>query len=392
MKNDIKKTDQILNREYAELSHEKKIKVAFVIWTLIGMGGSERVVYDIARKLDRERYSVIIITFEDGPVRNIYKDIGITVYIISKKKWIDLDFILRLRKVFVMERIDVVNPHHYGPLIYTFIATRNMRTKLIYTEHSRWQLEQLSLIKKMLNMIMLHRSDALIAISKQIEDYYIRNLRIRSEKVHLINNGIDLDIYNKKTNKYLKRSFGLQEHEKVIGIVANLRPEKNHKLLISAFSNVAAIQKDVRLFLIGLDCMGGEAHLFAAKSNASDKIHFLGQREDVPALLSILDLLCLPSKYEGLPLTLLEAMACGVPVIGSDVLGINEVVKHNVNGLLFPPNDEKQLTENLLYLLNDDSLRNRIAEAGRSFVIRNFSLDEKVKEYEQLFSTVVSNE
>jgi glycosyltransferase involved in cell wall biosynthesis len=266
-----------------------------------------------------------------------------------------------------------------------------LRTKLVYTEHSRWQLEQLSPIKKLINRIFLSRTDGIVAISKQIEHYYLRNLFLSRKKVRLVLNGIDLDYYHRRDSQYLREKLGITKDARIIGTVANLRPEKNHKLLISAFSTVANKIEDVRLLLVGDDCMDQEVHRFAAQSGASDKILFLGRRNDVPELLSLFDIFCLPSIYEGLPLTLLEAMAAGVPVIGADVMGINEVVVNNQNGLLFPSNDEKRLTEMIFMLLSDNPLRNRLAEAGRESVERYYSLDAKVKEYGTLFHSIHNN-
>ncbi len=349
------------------------------------MSGSEKVVYDIVRKLDQRRYYIVIVGFANGPVRKMYEDIGAMVYVISKKKRVDFQFIYDLRRILLNENIDIVNPHHFTPLKYSFFATRWAKVKLVYTEHSRWQLEQLSPLKSVLNRFFLLNSDAVVAISKQIEDYYRNVLKLKRDKIHFITNGIDSGLYEKGNGNDVRQELGLDHGEKILGMVANLRPEKNHKMLISAFSKVAKGLKNVRLILVGLDCMGGEIQRFAAKSGVAEKILFLGQRGDVPKLLKIFDLFCLPSLYEGMPLTVLEAMASGIPVIGSDVLGINEVIKNNVNGLLFPINDEERLAELIKTLLVDDDLRNRLGESGKSFVEQNYCLDEKVKRYDQLF-------
>ncbi len=363
----------------------RKIRIAFIVWTLEGMSGSEKVVYDIVRKLDQRRYYIVIVGFANGPVRKMYEDIGAMVYVISKKKRVDFQFIYDLRRILLNENIDIVNPHHFTPLKYSFFATRWAKVKLVYTEHSRWQLEQLSPLKSVLNRFFLLNSDAVVAISKQIEDYYRNVLKLKRDKIHFITNGIDSGLYEKGNGNDVRQELGLDHGEKILGMVANLRPEKNHKMLISAFSKVAKGLKNVRLILVGLDCMGGEIQRFAAKSGVAEKILFLGQRGDVPKLLKIFDLFCLPSLYEGMPLTVLEAMASGIPVIGSDVLGINEVIKNNVNGLLFPINDEERLAELIKTLLVDDDLRNRLGESGKSFVEQNYCLDEKVKRYDQLF-------
>ena len=367
------------------------IRIAFVVWTLEGMGGSERVVYDIVRKLDKKIFSPYIISFREGPDRKVYEDIGVRVKVFFKKKRFDLKFIIRFKKILLSERIDIINPHHFSPFFYSFLATYRARTKLVYTEHSKWQLEELHGLERILNRIMLLKSDAVIAISKQIEEYYLNSLGLKRDKIYLIQNGIDLERYKKVNCNHLYQEFGIKPHEKVIGIVANIRPEKNHKILISAFSLVAKEVRDVRLVLVGIDLMEGEVQRFASKSDVADRIIYAGPRNDVPELLNLFDVFCLPSFHEGLPLTVLEAMAAGTPVIGSDVLGINEVISHNENGLLFAKNDEKSLAENIQKLLGDTRLRDRLSKSGRSFVEKNHCLDEKVKEYDRLFRMLCHN-
>jgi glycosyltransferase involved in cell wall biosynthesis len=241
---------------------------------------------------------------------------------------------------------------------------------------------------RLMNKFFLSRSDAVVAISRQIEDYYRRNLSLRKDKIYFINNGIDLEPYRGRNGDRLREELGIKRKEIVLGSVGNLRREKNHKLLISAFTKVAKEIGNIHLVLAGRDLMEGEIQRFAEETGLKEKIHLLGERDDVPELLGIFDIFCLPSLYEGMPLTLLEAMASGVPVIGADVLGINEVIKNNVNGLLFPNNDEKKLADLIKILLKDSDLRKRISQEGRSCVERYYSLDDKIKEYNQLFEAV----
>jgi glycosyltransferase involved in cell wall biosynthesis len=366
----------------------RMIKLAFMIWTLIGMGGSEKVVHTIARKLDRKRFSSTIISFEDGPVRKMYEELGLSVHVVPKRGGHDPACVFKLRQVLRQEQIDIVNPHHFGPLVYAYAATRMNGVKLVYTEHSRWQLEQLSGLKKTANMVMLAQAQALVAITEQIENYYVHSMGLHPDKVHLIRNGIDGDIYHERGRGNLRNELGLADDSQLIGMVANLRPEKNHKIMIAAFNLVAEAMPGARLVLIGLDCMQGEVQRYAAGSRFAERIHFLGLREDVPELLSSLDVVCLPSRYEGLPLTILEAMACSVPVIGADVLGINGVIRNDVNGLLVPADDHEHLARCVMRLLNDEPARKRLTAAGKTLVAEHFSLDAKIKEYEYLFSSL----
>lgn len=362
-----------------------RIRVAFGIWTLEGIGGSEKVVYDLARSLDRKFFEVFIISFSDGPVRRLYEDIGIEVYCVEKKQSLGFRFLRNLHKILKKHQIDLINAHHFGPFIYLNLAGFGLKTKIIYTEHSRWQLERLSFVKRIILRILMIRTAALIAISNQILDYYLNNIEVRKNKVYLIKNGIDVSSFQRGDGKTIRRELGLKNNEKVVGIVANIRPEKNHRLLMSAFSIVASHMKDVRLVIVGLDCMDGELQRIASQQTALDKVIFLGSRSDVPDILKTFTVFCLPSIHEGMPLTVLEAMAAGVPVIGADVIGINEIVRNNVNGMLFPSGDEVALAESICRLLSDEDLRQRLAREAERFVSQEFFLADKVQQYDEVF-------
>jgi L-malate glycosyltransferase len=368
-----------------------KVRVAFVLWTLEGMGGSEKVVLDLARKIDKTAFEVFIVSFSEGPVRKLYEELGLKVFSVTKEKRLDIKFIRSLRTLFSEQHIDVVNAHHFGPFLYSTLSAYGTKCKVIYTEHSRWQLEELSPLKKVLNRALLTKADGVVAISRQIEKYYISKLYLGRNKVHLITNGIEIGQFGDRNGSKIRKGLGIGENDKVIGTIANLRPEKNHKLLIGAFSEVARVFQGASLVLVGLDCMDGQVQRFASESGASERIHFLGRRDDVPDLLGLFDVFCLPSIHEGLPLTVLEAMSAGVPVIGADVLGINEVITDNMNGLLFPSNDMNKLSEVILQLLTDHSLMKRLSEAANLFVAEQYNLDKKVREYEELFHTVFSS-
>ncbi len=362
-----------------------KIRIAFVVWTLEGMAGSEHVVFDIVRKLNKNRYEILILSFKDGPIRNLYENLGVKVRVFFKRRKMDLNFIKSIRNCLIKEDIDILNAHHLSPFYCSFLATRKTGVKIIFTEHSVWQLEELSLGKKLLNKIIFKRVDALVAISEEMRKYYLEKIGIDDKKVHLITNGIDLNRFKKIDKNGKKWEFGFKPNDKIIGMVANIRQEKNHKLLLSAFNEIAREMQDIHLLLVGLDCMDGEVQGFSRKFEAADRIHFLGPREDVPEILNILDIFCLTSLHEGLPISLLEAMACEVPVVGSDVLGIKEVIKHEENGILFESHNKEMLIKTIRSLLLNDELRKTIGCRGRVYVEKHYDIEREIKEYEAMF-------
>ncbi|MCB2141303.1 glycosyltransferase, partial [bacterium] len=189
----------------------------------------------------------------------------------------------------------------------------------------------------------------------------------------------------------LKEQLGFKFQDKLIGLVANLRPEKNHKALIRAFARLLKAQPSAHLVFAGLDCMDGQLEAYTQALGVAESVHFLGVRLDVPEILNILDVFCLPSKNEGLPLSILEAMACGVPVIGADVIGINEVLTDNKTGLLFPYDDDRVLCEKLNLLLTDQKIRETVIASAVAYVKETYSLEDKINQYRSLFKKLLSN-
>lgn len=369
-----------------------KIRIAFVLWTLKSMGGSEHVVFDIVRKLDHTKFHILVVGLDEGPVRNIYEEIGVKVEVVSKKKKFDFNFIKRFRHILLSEKIEIVNPHHFSPLLYTSFACINTGIKIVYTEHSVWQYLELGWGKKLLSNMLLSNVDAVVAISKQLFDYYADNYFVSAKKNHLIINGIDLNRFHKLNNSSFKESLGFKPEDKLIGLVANLRPEKNHKVLIRSLSRIVKNDKSIHLVFAGIDYMDGELHEYSEQFGVSDRVLFLGSRDDVPDILNILDVFCLPSKNEGLPLSILEAMACGVPVVGSNVMGINEVVTDNMTGLLFPYDDETALCEKINLLLSEHEVSETIIAKSLEYVKENYCLEDKMDQYFSLFQTLVNKE
>ena len=365
-----------------------QINIGFVLWSLEHFSGSEKVVYDLAKRLDPRVYRLFILSIHDGPIRKIYNELGARVMIFPKKGRGDVRFMARMRKALIREKIHLVNAHHYMPLFWSFMATRRTDIKLVYTEHSRWQLEALELPNKILNALFLHRAHSIIAISHQIEDYYTNRLKLKSSKISFISNGIELSKYDNDRNHDLRREIGVRDHEKTIGMVATIKPLKNHTMMIDAVEKIRQKRSDVKLVLVGPDAYEGHIHRLVSQRGLDDHVLFLGSRKDVDQLLSIFDVFCLTSQYEGMPLSILEAMASRIPVIGTDVLGINEVIHHEKNGMLVPAGDDQSLAQSILHLLENEDLRERVATAGQDYVRTHFNIDDKIIQYDRLFRSL----
>jgi glycosyltransferase involved in cell wall biosynthesis len=189
----------------------------------------------------------------------------------------------------------------------------------------------------------------------------------------------------------LRKKIGLSNNDKVIGIVANFRRVKNHMHLLRAFSELIKDYTDVKLLLVGQgfefdpENSEQEIHNFVNENLLHQNVFFLGYRSDIPEILSIMDIFCLTSFKEGLPVSLIEAMAAGLPVVGTDVEGIRDVIIPDRNGFLTQVGDVNGLKNVLQTLFQNASLRHKFGHESKILAAARFSLEKCIKDYENLF-------
>lgn len=369
----------------------KRMKVLFVMLQM-EMGGSERLVHNLARSLDRSRFDPSIAWFHGERILPEFLDLHIPLYHVPKVSRVDWQAMRTIGDIIRENKIHVVNAHHFMPLVYSFYGSKiKSRAKLLYTEHSEWELKRLAWKWKKAGGYLLNHADGAIgvssAVSKQIRSAF------NTHNVTTILNGVDLTRLNTDDKEMLvKRALGIQKGDIVIGIVANLKKIKNHIFLLKTFYELAQDLKNVKLLLIGQGFQGDpdnsetEIRDFIDRNRLKDSVFLLGHRSDIPSILKLIDIFCLTSFKEGLPMSLIEAMAAGIPVVGSDVEGIRDVIIPNKNGFLVATGDITALKKTLFTLATDDRLRKTIGQEGRRLADKEYSLRRCVQQYETLFS------
>jgi len=373
---------------------KKRINVLFLLPKL-KPGGSETLVLNIVKGMDRKRFVPNIAWFHEekaGPFCDLDK---VPMIFLDKRAGFDFLLIFKILKIIKDKRIDIVNAHHFMPLFYSFFACKlSLCTKLIYTEHSVWELEERIIgYWKQIARVIFRRVDAIVGVSPEIAGYFVDAYSIDERQVYSIINGVDINRFKPAGGRV--RSSGSKSGTITIGMIGNFKHVKNHALLINAFKDLVASFPNCRLWLIGQGFPNEPdnsedviAHMVDQYALA-DKVQFMGYREDVDDLLKAMDIFCLPSHQEGLPMSIIEAMATGLPVIGTDVPGIRIVVKSNRNGFLVASNNQAELTRALIQLVSDAGLRKKMGEAGRADVEKYYSLKKCIEEYSALFESLI---
>jgi glycosyltransferase involved in cell wall biosynthesis len=232
------------------------------------------------------------------------------------------------------------------------------------------------------------------AISPAVAESWSRVVGLPQGRMSVIPRGIDLAAFagidRKVARRVIRAELSLPESALILLNLGREQPQKGQRFLIEAMSRIVESVPEAVLLIAGSPGL----HSQVLRQNVADRglratVRFLGRREDIPQLFGASDLFVFPSLYEGLGVSLLEAMAAGLAVITTDRPPMSEVVDNGLTGVLVPPGDPTALAEAVLALAGDPSARQRMGEAARSVVAARFSIASTARQVEQLYSEVL---
>lgn len=234
--------------------------------------------------------------------------------------------------------------------------------------------------------------DKVIAISGQVEEHLIRDFGLKKEKIEIVNNGIDINRFKVNSRQFTaeaKKKLGLGNGP-VAGIVARLSDVKGHIYLIEAFKEVLVKFPDAQLLIVGEGKMKESLLGLTFKLGLENNVYFLSNIIDTREVLSAMDVFILPSLKEGLGLGLMEAMAAGLAVAGTDVGGIKSLIRDGENGILVKPADKSGIAKAISGLFSDSGKRDSLGAKARDFIKNNFSLEKMVIQTERTYQECLS--
>jgi len=227
-----------------------------------------------------------------------------------------------------------------------------------------------------------------IAVSQPVKEHLIKDFGVNAKNITLIYNGIDIERFKDRDIEFkteMKKSLGLAD-EPVIGIVGRLSDIKGHSFLIEAMKRVVEKIPRARLVIVGEGKMQKKLVALCRRLGIEKNILFIPSVREIGDILSIMDVFAMPSLKEGLGLALMEAMACGLAVIGSDVGGIKDLVRNGVNGMLVEPADSCGLACAILELLEDKGKRKSLGQQAQILIGQNFSQEKMIIETERAYT------
>ena len=373
---------------------DMKIHIAHITLSM-GTGGQEKVIVDLVRHMDKDKYKFTIGCIDSGGdlLSQIEQD-GHNNFITGRKPGFDVSLIFKLVKLFKQNHVHIVHTHNQAAHFYAGIAAKLARVPvLITTEHSRHNTDKY-LRRKIEKLFLYLLTDQWVFVSNEMAEKSLKVDRLPLKKSSTINNGIDIDKYNKtqhsiKRKNRLLSELKITDNEFIIIMVARLHPIKNHSLLLKAFALIKHTIPRVRLLLVGDGECRRDLEILAGQLNIIGNIDFLGVRDDVSDILSISNLFVLCSKSEGLPLSLLEASAAGVPVIITKSANKSGYIKHLYNGIeVF--GSAQSIADGITYTINNRELTCDMAAKNYTIVDKMFSLKLMLKQYRKLYNNLLN--
>lgn len=360
------------------------------------IGGMERVIASIANRLDPARYAVHVLCLaRGGALADELVRHGVPVTILGLDNYHRPGQILLLYRWLRKHPCHILHTHGYFAGVFARIAGLIARTPRIVSHvHSTY----IDYRKKHLCMekILSLWTDRVICVSRAVQQWVVEDEGIDIRKTIVIYNGPDLNFADRSDESVAatqRRTMGIPGHDTVFTIVASLTSNKGHQILLESFRRVLASHPDSTLMIVGDGPLRTELEARARELSVDRKVIFVGLRTDVDALLRISDVCLLPSQFrEGLGLALIEAMAAGLPVIGTSIGGIPEAIADGDNGFLVPPARAAMLAGVMMRIAKDRNLGIRMGRRSRQIYEDRFSPSKMIRRIETLYAGLLENE
>ncbi|MGH9120045.1 MAG: glycosyltransferase [Acidimicrobiales bacterium] len=371
------------------MDHERKAdgRVGVLMLTKgLGRGGTERLLDGAVRLLDSSRFRVevaYLLPWKDAFVADI-EAAGVPVRCLDARRPTSVAWLGALRRLVRDHDIEVVHTHMPLTAAAARLALPGGRPVFVHTEHNLW--DRYRRPTRWANRLTYGRNAAVIAVS----DGVARSVRSRGVPVEVITHGVDARAIRTgdEARRRARAELGLGRDEPVVGTVGNFTAKKDQASLLLAFAALVGDHPRARLVLVGSGPLEAELRQRAEALGLAGATIFAGSRHDVLELLAGFDVFALSSRFEGLPIALVEAMATGLACVATTVGGIPEVITDGVDGLLVAPGDADALATALGKLLDDDGLRSELGHRaeGRS---RDFQLAAAVHRIERVYERVL---
>ncbi len=356
--------------------------------TSSGPGGAERVISTLAAALNHSGWRVIAGMFRPGWLQEECERLGVETIIIplagiGRLRWMR-DCLRLIRK----EQVTLVHAHEFSAIVLGWIVAMLAGIPFVATVHGKnyyWERRRRRIAYRLVS-----RFGTMVAVSENLKEFVCQKVGIAETRVRVIYNGVaEIQKVPDAEIESCKSELGIAGSYPILGVVGSLYEVKGHKYLLDAMPEVAKQWPKSVLLIIGRGDLEASLKQQVDERAIGANVRFLGMRQDVPRLLSVMDAFILPSLSEGLSMALLEAMDAGKPVVATRVGGNPELTVHGRTGFLIEPKDVKGLADGILRLVNDSTAMKAFGREGAERVRSLFSRELMANLYGELYERLL---
>ena len=377
-------------------------KICHIGGTTIPGGGPEHL-YQLSKRLKQKKWGIIICTLKDGPYWDKFNSIGIKTYNLVFRRLL-LSTPIKLFYILKKEKPDIIHTHGKGPGLYGRIIGKFLNIPVIHTYHG-FHYESLSRLKQWLhllaeNFLVLVTTHHIFVSNGERERARVIKF-LDEENATVIHNGVD---YEYIENLHIERDSILQsigylswKNNRIVGTISRLSPEKGIINLLLAFHQTLQKNHNLRLVIIGGYPEEHKNYYLSVKRLIEEKdlskhVCILGYRKDALKIIKCLDIYVSASLSEGLPISILEALASKIPTIATDIRGNKDILRNSVFGVLAQANSPKALYKGIMKMIQmTQSERDIISQNAYIRIKKNFSIDEMVIKTDLLYKKILSD-
>lgn len=376
----------------------RKIRAMFIIDFILGaMGGTENQVIKLITNLDRKKYEVYLVCLREtdwirgnGTLLNCnIKTLKYNIFNHADPR----NFVVFTQLVKFISRVapDIVICFFKVSYVLGVLAARAGGVRNIISTRrdyglwlNRWFIYPLRFANRFVRCIVTN--------SKNVANLTSREEKFDRSKIHVIYNGIDLDRLEKKGSdgQPLQAGLGIRGTDKVVGIVAGLRPMKRHSTFLRAAKKILDSRGDIHFVIVGDGPLKRELKNLTRDFGIGRSVHFVGWQQDVVPYLQMFDVGVNCSANEGLSNTIMEYMAYGVPCIVARAGGNEELIENGVNGYTFELDDDNELAQLIIALLDDKMKQKEFALKSREKILNELTLNRMIMEYDEYFTQILN--
>jgi glycosyltransferase involved in cell wall biosynthesis len=367
----------------------RRLRIAHLIYSP-AVGGSEMIAADICGQLDRSVFDPLILFMYQTPglMPEILSERNVPTCNLNQTRVKRLFGPLLSFKALVGLKIDLLHVHHVPLWQNIWQAAKLAKIPVILTEHAKYSISRSIKLQEACGKAA-RKANCFTTVSKDLKNYFVKEIGISEESITVIPNGVDTSRFTPgPKNGVLQELLPYKFAGKVLISIGRLTEAKDQITLLSAMELLKKQGRNIFLIVVGDGELRIPLEKEIAQKDLTHCVYLAGSRSDVYRLLPGADAFILSSKREGVPMSILEAMAAGLPVIATKVGGIPEVIKDGQNGILVPPEDQNSLANAICRILDDPGFAANLGSRARTTVEENYSIQAVTEAYTKIYLSI----